>query len=121
MVKTETFENIDPMSIFSHVEPPPQMTDMLALLLSKDGIETKTEIVNPNSLAVLRVIADTLTAILFVKSSNTLSNYIMYLNEFMVSHKRKGRIEYKDAFQSLNSMQTEVTTVDRLTKNLKDL
>lgn len=117
----EAIDNVDPMSFFSHVEPPPQMTDMLALLLSKDGIETKTEVINPNSLAVLRVIADTLQTIEFIKSATTINNYIMYLNEFMVSHKRKGRIEFKDAFQSLNSMQTEVTTVDRLTKNLKDL
>ena len=114
-------QNIDLMDKFKAVEMENSLTDMLELLLTKDDIELKTEIVNPPAMSSLQTLARVCEEIGFIKTAETINFYIDRNFENMVSYKRKGRAEFVDAIKGIaDQMNPNLSLGEGLTQNLKD-
>ena len=114
-------ESIDPMEKFKSMELENSMTDMLQLLFDDDNIELKTEMSNPYAIASLETLSRVSEGLGLEKTGGTLEKHLFSINKNMVSHQRKGRGEFVDAFKSLNQTMTpELTIAEKLTTNLKD-
>ena len=80
------------------------------LLDGKENLELKTHIFKPKALAGLKTIANYLKLIGLPKSSKTINNYIITYLEYMVSYKRKSRIEIIKAFTLANAKEYNENT-----------
>lgn len=112
-------ENSDFMEVFNQAGGD-ILQESLQLLLNRDDIDLKTEINNPRAIATLQTIAHVLEDIEFINSSKSLSLYIDYFLGDMLSHKRKSRKEFIDAFRSITDKITDFSLSDKLTKNMKE-
>lgn len=111
----------DLMDGFTPVNDESDLTKMLGLLFSKEGIETKSEIRNPPALASLKELANVCKKIGFSRSADTLNHYIETVLEYYVSYDRKGRVEFVDAFKWASTQIAQEKSIgNSLTGNLKD-
>lgn len=85
-------------------------------LMSPENIELKTDIKNPNSLAVLKLISYRLKEKNKIKSYKLLKNYIKFYLTFMVSENRKSRDEL---IQALKGFVEKYTASDKIFGNLE--
>jgi len=116
-------ENIDPMEKFKPVQMENSITDSLALLFSKDDMETKAIIRSSSSYATLKSLAKEMKEVGLTLPSKTLLKHLKYRLEFSVSEKGKSREQFTDALKSVNqSMNSdpELTMFEKLTTDLKD-
>jgi hypothetical protein len=114
-------ENFDLMDKFHPVEMENSMTDMLQLLFDVENVEAKTEMDNPYAMAGLKSFSKGLADVELSKTSLTLSEHLTTIHINMISHLRKSRGEFVDAFKAVNQqMVPELTMSEKLTTNMKD-
>lgn len=91
---------------------------ILGNLLDTKDIELKSEINDVASITVLKTLGDYLKTKKLPVSSALLLNYIQDFLKYMVSNKRKGRMEIIDAVKGM--LQNSMNMKDKMTKDLKD-
>ena len=92
---------------------------ILGNLLDTKDIELKSEINDVASISVLKSLGDYLKSKKLPTSSKYILDYILNFLKYMVSYKRKGRMEIIDAVKGM--AQNSFNMKDKLTKDLKDI
>jgi uncharacterized protein YdaL len=92
---------------------------ILGNLLDTKDIELKSEINDVASISVLKTLGDYLKSKKLPISSTYILDYIHNFLKYMVSYKRKGRMEIIDAVKGM--AQNSLNMKDKMTKDLKDI
>lgn len=116
----ELIENVD-AEVIDDLKPTVDETSLNQILISlisdKKNISLKTELHNPKALAILSMLSDFFKRKKYLVTSAVIDKFIETYMEYMVSNKRRSRIEIIKALTAWFEKENTLQDTDNLTIN----